>query len=48
MLLHKLVEETENIILDFTIWDFFQKMLSIKIHEKLGFRIIGRREKSLK
>ena len=29
----------------YTIWDFFQKMLPALKFTKLGFRIIGRREK---
>lgn len=46
MLLHKLVEETE----EHHFWTlqsgiFPENVASIKIHEKLGFRIIGRREK---
>ena len=46
MLLHKLIEETE----EHEFWTlqsgiFPENVASIKIHEKLGFRIIGRREK---
>ncbi len=46
MLLHKLIEETE----EHHFWTlqsgiFPENVASIKIHEKLGFRIIGRREK---